>query len=146
MKIAVDTSVLIAAAVEDDPRHVAALAWLQTRKRLDRVASLHAYAEAFGVLTALPIDPPITGHVAIAVLTRLAKVVRFVAPTQRIYAAAAERCAQLRLRSDAIFDAIHAVTAESLDATAILTFDDADFVRLMMADGPRIIVPSRESP
>lgn len=146
MKVAIDTSVLVAAAIEDDPRHAAALSWIQTRKRIERFASLHAFAEAWAVLTTLPIDPPVTGQTALLVLERLGKVLRFVAPTARVYASAAERCAMLHLRSGAIFDALHVAAAESAGADAILTFDESDFRRLVLDGGPRVIVPSREGP
>jgi predicted nucleic acid-binding protein len=145
VKVALDTSVLVAAAVEDHPRHSAAISWIRTRRRIERIASWHAFAEAWAVLTVLPVDPPVTGETARLVLDRLGKLVRFVTPTGKIYGAAAARCAAQRMGSGAIFDAIHVVTAEVEGASSILTYDEADFVRLA---GPelRVLVPSAAPP
>lgn len=106
-----------------------------------RIASWHAFAEASAVLTVLPIDPPISGETARLVLERFGKLVRFVTPTARIYAAAAARCAALGLNSGAIFDAIHVATAEAESADVILTYDEIDFQRLAAAE-LRVLVPS----
>jgi predicted nucleic acid-binding protein len=145
VKAAFDTSVLVAAAVEDHPRHPAAISWIRTRRRIERIASWHAFAEAWAVLTVLPIDPPVTGETARLVLERLGKLVRFVTPTAKIYGAAAERCAALRLSSGAVFDAIHVATAEAEGADVILTYDEVDFRRLARPE-LRVIVPSAPPP
>jgi predicted nucleic acid-binding protein len=137
--------VLVAAVVEDHPRHSAAISWIRTRRRIERIASWHAFAEAWAVLTVLPIEPPATGETARLVLERLGKLVRFVVPTARIYNAAASRCASLHLSSGAIFDAIHVATAESEGAELILTYDELDFRRLVQSD-LRVVVPTAAPP
>ena len=145
MKAAIHTSVLVAAAVEDHPRHAAAISWIRTRRRIERLASWHAFAEAWAVLTVLPIDPAVSGETARLVLERLGKLVRFVVPTGKIYGRAASRCAALRLGSGAIFDAIHVATAEAEGADVILTYDEADFRRLARPE-LRIVVPAAAPP
>lgn len=68
MKVAFDTSVLVAGLVEDDPEHARAVSWLTTDDTMERVAHGHAYAETWSVLTALPIELRVCGEVAAPVL------------------------------------------------------------------------------
>ena len=142
MRVALDTSVIVAALVEQHPQHASAAFWLRTRSAKTRIASAHAFAETWAVLTSMPLDPPVSGQVALTALTRLERIVRFVPARQRVYRTAAARCASLGLRSGAIYDALHLVTAEFEGADALLTFNERDFARLVAPDGPRILVPS----
>ena len=145
-KLAFDTSVLVAALVEDHPDHSRAAAWLREPKSVARIASAHAFAETWAVLTAMPIEPRISGQVALTALQRLGKIVSFVPPEKTTHAAAAARCSNLGLRSGAIYDALHLVCAESEHATCLLTFNERDFTRLAEASSPRIVVPSDARP
>lgn len=141
MKVALDTSVIVAALVESHPHHRRASWWLRPQRKLDRIASWHAYAEAWAVLTALPIEPRVSGEVAAAVLERARRSVRFVGPRATTYPSAVRRCSARALRSGAIYDALHLVTAEGEAAELFLTFNGEDFVRLAEPEGPRIAAP-----
>ena len=141
MKVALDTSVIVAGVVEAHPQHTRARWWLRARRHLDRVASWHAYAEAWAVLTALPIEPRVSGEVAAAVLERVRHATRFVGPRAATYPAAISRCTARGLRSGAIYDALHLVTAEQEGAELFLTFNVEDFTRLAEPAGPRIVAP-----
>jgi predicted nucleic acid-binding protein len=145
-KLAFDTSVLVAALVEDHPEHSRAAAWLRAPRSVARIASAHAFAETWAVLTAMPIEPRISGQVALTALQRLGQVVTFLPPEKTTYAAAAARCSSLGLRSGAIYDALHLICAESAQATCLLTFNERDFTRLAEASSPRIVVPSNARP
>jgi predicted nucleic acid-binding protein len=140
VKVALDTSVLVAAVLEDHPGHARAAWWLRS-EGVERLATWHAYAEAWAVLTALPMEPRVTGEVAAAVLNRLGRYVRFVAPAASTYPAAVSRCAARSLRSGAVYDALHLVTAEAEAAELLLTYNTADFERMSEPDGPRILAP-----
>jgi predicted nucleic acid-binding protein len=141
MKVAFDTSVIVAAVVEDHPHHARASWWLRTRRKIERIASWHAYAESWAVLTALPLEPRISGDVANAVLDRVRRSIGFVVPRTTAYPLAAARCNARALRSGAIYDALHLITAEAERAELMLTFNVDDFIRLAEPDGPRIIAP-----
>lgn len=144
MKVALDTSVIVAGVVEAHPDHGRARWWLVPREGADapeRVAGWHAYAEAWAVLTVLPMEPRVTGAVAAAVLERVGRAVRLVAPTAATYRAAVDRCSGRSLRSGAVYDALHLVTAEREAADVLLTFNTGDFQRLADPDGPRIVAP-----
>lgn len=141
MKVALDTSVIVAAVVQQHPQHARAIWWLRSRRKLERVASWHAYAEAWAVLTALPIDPRVSGEVAAAVLERVRRTTLFVPPRAATYPTAVARCNARALRSGAVYDALHLVAAEGEAADIFLTFNVDDFVRLAEPDGPRIVAP-----
>jgi predicted nucleic acid-binding protein len=141
MKVAFDTSILVAALVEEHPAHERAVWWFKPRKDLSRVACWHAFAETWAVLTSMPLDPPVSGQVAATVLDRMRNVVAFVPPRAGTYREAVSRCAGIGLRSEAIYDAIHLVTAEAESADLFLTFNERDFTRLSLPGGPRIVSP-----
>ena len=141
MKVALDTSVIVAAVVEGHPHHARASWWLRTRRKIERIASWHAYAEAWAVLTALPIEPRVSGEVAAAVLERVRRSIGFVAPRSTTYPTAVARCNARALRSGAVYDALHLVTAEGEAAELFLTFNVEDFARMAEPGGPRIVAP-----
>jgi predicted nucleic acid-binding protein len=141
VKVALDTSVIVAAVVEEHPHHVRARWWLRARRNIEPVASWHAYAEVWAVLTALPIEPRVSGEVAAAVLDRVRGLLRFVAPRAATYPTAVRRCTARGLRSGVIYDALHLVTAEGESAELFLTFNVDDFARLSEPNGPRIVAP-----
>jgi predicted nucleic acid-binding protein len=141
VKVAFDTSVIVAAVLEEHPHHVRAIWWLRPRRKIERIASWHAYAETWAVLTALPIEPRVSGEVAAAVLERLGRSIGFLAARSATYAAAVARCNARGLRSGAVYDALHLVTAEGEGVELFLTFNVEDFTRLAEPAGPRIVAP-----
>jgi len=141
VKVALDTSVIVAGVIEAHPHHTRAGWWLRAHRNIERIASWHAYAEAWAVLTALPIEPRVSGEVAAAVLQRVRRSLRFVAPRSATYPSAVARCSARGLRSGAVYDALHLVTAEGEAAELFLTFNVQDFTRLTEPTGPRIAAP-----
>jgi len=66
MNVLFDTSVLIAALIEDHPSHSQSLSWLQ-RVRLGEIegfVSTHTIAELYSVLTRIPRQPRINPELA----------------------------------------------------------------------------------
>jgi predicted nucleic acid-binding protein len=141
VKVAIDTSVIVPILLTDHLHHLRAIWWVDEARDFDRCASWHAYAESWAVLTAMPIDPRVTGEVARAALERLRTRIDFVPPRAKVYSAAVQRCAQRGVRSGAIYDALHLVSAEAEAADVLLTFNERDFKRLANPTGPRIVVP-----
>lgn len=138
MKIALDTSVLVAGLVEAHPEFERAALWLDAadRAEIEVVWTVHAYAETWSVLSRLPLAERLEPSAVNAILDS------FVGahPPDTIglddYQSAATRCARAGVRSGAIFDALHLVVAERLQADALLTLNVKDFARL----SPRIRV------
>ena len=98
-------------------------------------------SETWSVLTRLPVTPRITPLTAWGAIRRLRSMLTLLVPTERIYRKALVRCTARALTSGVVFDAIHLVTAEACGADAMLTFNDADFARLVDTSSPRIVVP-----
>lgn len=138
MRIALDTSVLVAGSVASHPEFARATAWLDAADRgdIELVWTPHAYAETWSVLTRLPLaerlDPKAVGSVLDALIALRAPTETNLAD----YRAAAMRCTAAGVRSGAIFDALHLVVAEREHADVLLTLNLKDFERL----SPRIRV------
>lgn len=142
MRVAFDTSVLVAGLVESHPGFEQAAAWLDAADRgeIDGAWTTHAYAECWSVLTRLPLAGRLDAGDVTAILEALVQVQAPEAISLADYQAAAARCAGLGLRSGAIFDAIHLVVAERLGVDALLTLNVRDFARL--APRIRVLEPS----
>lgn len=143
MKLALDTSVLVAVLVEAHPFHDRTLPWSEAMVSgaAHAQCSWHALAEAWSVLTRIPLDPPISSTLAEVALTRLRDSVQPIELTAEHYEIAMRRCADRGLRSGAMFDALHLVSAEAGQADAFVTFNPADFERLRVPGSPAIVVP-----
>jgi predicted nucleic acid-binding protein len=143
MKVAFDTSVLVAAVLTTHRDHARAVVWLTavSEGTVDGVVSVHALGELWSVLTKLPVTPPISPTTARQVVDDVLARFEAVPLTVRIYGEALDRCTSKGLRSGAIFDALHLATAESVGATMLLTFNERDFVRLAVAGSPPVVVP-----
>lgn len=143
MKIVFDTSVLIAALLATHRDHARAIVWLTavSEGRVDGVVSVHGLGELWSVLTKLPVVPPISPTTARQVIEDVLARFEAVPVTVQICTEALDRCASKGLRSGAIFDALHLATAESIGATALLTFNERDFVRLAVPGSPAVVVP-----
>jgi predicted nucleic acid-binding protein len=137
-KVALDTSVIIAGLVESHVHFERAAPWLDALadRRITAAWTVHAYAEAWSVLTRLPLVEQLAPEEASKILDELSVLCPPIPLTPADYRAAADRCAAVRVRSGAIFDALHLIAAENSGATVILTFNERDFSRL----APRIAV------
>ncbi len=148
MKIAFDTSVLVAGLVEAHPEFERASLWLDAADRgvVSAVWSTHAYAETWSVLTRLPLATRLSLEAVTAILESLVAVQPPQALLLTDYQAAAARCARFGSRSGAIFDALHLVAAERLGCDALLTLNVRDFHRLeprvpTLAPPPQLLLP-----
>lgn len=143
MKVAFDTSVLVAGLIEPHRHHARALPWLRASLAgtLEAECTWHALAETWSVLTRLPIEPAISPPMAELAIQRLLGGIRPLEAKSRTYKAAIRRCTERGLRSGALFDALHLCSAELSGAEAFLTFDTDHFERLSAHATPRIIVP-----
>lgn len=142
-RIALDTSVMVAALVEPHPSHQRALRWIEAvaAGRAKAECSWHAAAETWSVLTRLPIEPPISPALAEMAVDRLLKKVEPVEMDGETYRDALRRCSERGLRSGALFDALHLVSAERRKVDAFVTFNRTDFERLTVDGSPRLVVP-----
>lgn len=136
MRIAFDTSVVVAGLVESHPEFAVATLWLDAADRgeVDVIWATHAYAETWGVLTRLPLASRLDATTVNEILDALVAAHPPEVLTLADYRASAERCAFAGARSGAIFDALHLILAERVRADALLTLNVKDFARF----APRI--------
>jgi predicted nucleic acid-binding protein len=142
-KLALDTSVLVAALVEPHPFHARAFRWIDavSTGRAKAECSWHAAAETWSVLTRLPLEPPISPALAEVAVDRLLQRVEAVEVDRETYRAAVRRCSERGLRSGALFDALHLLSAERRGVDAFVTFNRSDFERMLAEGSPRLVVP-----
>lgn len=143
MRIAFDTSVLVAALIEPHPHHLRAVGWLEeaATQRLSGECTWHAIAETWSVLTRLPLQPPVSPTMADAAVTRVLERIEAVTIDGAVYRRAMRRCSDQGMRSGALFDALHLVSAEVREVGGLVTFNRGDFERLVTDLSPPIIVP-----
>lgn len=143
MKVAFDTSVLVAATHSAHRDHARAIVWMDaiSTGALQGTISVHAMGELWSVLTKLPVSPRISPKTAREVIDGIEARFETIPLTLQIYRDALDRCSSKSLSSGAIYDALHLATAEAVGVVALITFNEQDFIRLSAADSPTIIVP-----
>lgn len=143
MKVALDTSAIVVGLWRGHPDHARARPWVLPGEA-ERTACAHALAEAWSVLTRLPLRPRISAAAAEAMIAQLAGTLEVVPVTEDVQRAAIRRCAARGLVGGAVHDALHLVAAEVAGVEAIVTFDARHFERLRDPGSPRVLVPRSE--
>jgi predicted nucleic acid-binding protein len=143
VRIAFDTSVLVAGLHQAHPHHRRALAWIDAvaESRGTGLVTWHALAELWSVLTRLPGSARPSPEQALQIVRRVQDVFDVHPLESAIYDEALRRCTDRGFSSGVIFDALHLVAAEHAVADALVTFNSADFLRLALPTSPRITVP-----
>lgn len=143
MKVAFDSSVIIAGAHDMHPHHGRAIVWIDAvlEQRITGLLTWHAVAEIWSVLTRLPAPARLTPEQALRVVQRVRGVFQLQQVEPPIYDGALQRCADRNLASGVIFDALHLMSAEHAGADVLVTFNGADFLRLATPTSRRIVVP-----
>jgi len=141
VKIAFDTSVLVAATVGSHPRHPEAASQVELARQGEHTGFIctHALAELYSVLTKIPLQQRVSPSEALPVVQALRDFLDVIPCDGSVYEAAIERCANRNLRSGGIFDALHLIAAETVQADVFSTFNVRDFERLQEAHSPRIV-------
>jgi len=143
MRLAFDTSVLVAALVDGHVHHRRTGPWVEAVARggVEAQITWHAAAETWSVLTRLPVPQRLPPSTASLMMDRLLERFRPVELTGEAYGAALRRCAEKGVSSGAVFDALHLASAEAQAVDGFVTFNRADFERLRSAGSPEILVP-----
>jgi predicted nucleic acid-binding protein len=142
VKVAFDTSILVAGSIAGHIDEQRSRIWFRAAREgdIDAITTTHALAETWATITAVPIEPRIAPAAAARLVERLARHVKPVAVRWEDYRSALTRCGELGLRSGAIYDTLHLVTAARRGAEVFLTFNTRHFTPLAV-DGPRIVAP-----
>jgi predicted nucleic acid-binding protein len=133
VKVYLDTSVLVAAVLEDHPHYAPAAALLQSvrGKEVQAVTSAHTLAEFYAVLTRAPFSPRVHPAEAWQILEEniLAHVQVFALDADQ-YRQLIHECAQQGCIGGAVYDAIHLRTAQAASCERLYTFNVRDFREL----------------
>ncbi len=133
MKVCFDSSVLVAAVVDQLSNHESACACFvqYSQGKHHGCCSTHALAECYATLTALPLPRKIKATEALVLIEEnFIKRLEILTLTQADYAAALIRSSQLGLVSGVVYDALHLVAAERAGCQRIYTYNLAHFQRL----------------
>jgi predicted nucleic acid-binding protein len=136
VKVFFDTSVLVASVVGEHPGHARAVgvARRAAAGQDQGYVAAHGLAEAYAVLTALPVFPRIGPETASKlVLDNLVEHFETVALTAREYARLLRGLPERGVVGGATYDAIHLACAEKAHVDRIYTFNLAHFRRLAPA-------------
>jgi predicted nucleic acid-binding protein len=134
VKICVDTSVIVAALVDQLPNHQAALAAMvmYTTSPHEAVCSTHTLAECYSVLTALPLARRVTPADAQRIVSEsVASRLSVVDLLRADYLEAISLIGQRGLSSGAVYDALHIVAAMKSSCERILTYKFRHFQPLV---------------
>jgi predicted nucleic acid-binding protein len=146
MKVLFDTSALVTAVVDQLENHPAALAsyrrFAQPRRGQSQAAcSTHALAECYATLTALPLARRIQPAEATRLIEdNFLNDLEVVPLSAADYKSALARVAATGLRSGVVYDALHVRCAERSGCERIITYNIADFERLV-PPGIEVVTP-----
>jgi len=143
VKVAFDSSVIVAGAHDMHPHHRRAIVWIDAvfEHRITGLTTWHALAEIWSVLTRLPMPARLSPEQALRIIRRVQGTFQLHPLDAPIYTEALQRCTDRGFVSGVVFDALHLVGAEHAGADVLVTFNDADFRRLVIPTSPRIVVP-----
>ncbi len=133
MKVCFDTSVLVAALVDEHPQHERALACFVAglNEGIERCCTTHSLAECYSTLTSLPLRHRIQPSEARQLIeANLADGLSILEIPGSAYMESIASVADLGLRSGIIYDALHLASAEAAGCDRFYTFNLKDFERL----------------
>ena len=142
MRIFFDTSVLVAALIEDHPKHLNTFPWLAKAKAQDYdfFVSSHTLAELYAVLSTLPVKPRISPGVAWRLIhENIEKAANIISLSPKDYRTLIKRAAVLDLSGGIIYDALIIKAAEKAQADKILTLNISHFQKIWPGD-PSVLV------
>lgn len=137
-----DSTVLIAALAARHPLHAPCRRWLIAASTPGAYrCTTHALAETFRVLVALPVAPRHdAAAIRQAIRTNLIPRLDPIALTTNDYDRAMDAVCASPLGPGAIYDALHLVAADRIQATALITSNHRHFAALATALGTSVAI------
>jgi predicted nucleic acid-binding protein len=136
-----DSSVLVAALVEDEPRHEACL---RLFRKKNAVTWVHALTETFATLTGGRLGLRASPATAALLINAMAPRLRLIELDAADTLAAINDAESVGVRGGAIYDYLHLFAARKVSATEIHTLNGRHFSALAGKSGPRIAIPSTD--
>ena len=133
MKVCFDTSVLVAAVVDQLTNHESALDCFSrySGRSHDGFCSTHALAECFATLTALPLPRRIQPVEASQLIQEnFVNRLTVIEISRKRYLTSMERVSKLGLASGIIYDALHLECAEKTNCSRLYTYNLREFHKL----------------
>lgn len=143
MKVFFDTSVLVAAVVDQLVQHKRAFSYFSARLDEGHICacSTHVLAECYATLTAMPLPRRVQPEEArLLIETNFVGKLTIVDMGIEDYRESLVRVAGLGLRSGVVYDALHLGCAEKAGYECLVTFNAKDFERLKPR-GLNVVVP-----
>ncbi len=144
MKAFFDTSVIVAALVEPHQAHGRSVGWLKKARagEFEWAIAAHSLAEAYAVLTTLPLKPRISPSIALRLLSEnVLGSAEVVSLSSAEYQTAVKKVSEEGLMGGVVYDALIAAAAKKSGADKLFTLDPDDFKRVMAGGEPTIAVP-----
>jgi len=145
VKILFDTSVIVASVVEAHPSHSLAFPWLRRAKAGDfeLLIACHSLAEAYTVLSTLPVVPRISPILAWKLVhDNIETLAHPVALSASDYSRVIRHMGEHGLSGGIMYDMLVVQAAEKAGADQILTLNAKDFTRLWPERKTHVISPS----
>ena len=136
-----DTSVLVAAFLGDHPHHAASARLFAAAAKTRSCCGAHSLAEAYAVLTKLPLKPPIAPEQAMLFLNDVHDRLTSVALSPDEYYATIERASRQAVAGGRLYDALLLRCAVKAKAETIYTWNIKDFQRLAPDIADKIRTP-----
>ncbi|HAZ48422.1 MAG TPA: VapC toxin family PIN domain ribonuclease [Cyanobacteria bacterium UBA11369] len=132
MKVLFDTSILVAALLEDHPNHTKSLFWLQRvlAGEIEGFVSNHTIAELYSVLTRFPRSPRISPGLAKRLISENLNRFDWVVLAADDYQETVDRMVGLNIAGGGIYDGLIAQAALKAGVDVLLTLNPDDFTRL----------------
>ncbi len=144
MKTLFDTSVLVAALIQNHPKHERALPWLSKAKaqKFEFIVPSHTLAELYAVLSTLPVKPRISPNVAWRLIhENIERFAKIVSLSPKEYCSFIKSSSDLGLSGGIIYDALIVKVAEKSKAERILTLNVRHFKRVWQGSEKALIEP-----
>jgi predicted nucleic acid-binding protein len=141
MKEFFDTSVLIGAFWRGHPHHQASLKRLSVANKRKSACAMHALAEVYATMTALPVKDVIPPDQALLFVQEVRDRLTVVTLTEEEYYTTIERAAALHFTSGRIYDALLLRCAAKVKAETIYTWNLKHFRAISPALASRIQTP-----
>lgn len=126
----VDTSVLVAAALEADPRFEVSNRFLERQTPASCAASSHTLVETYSSLTRLPAGLRLTPRQASAFIANWARELRIVSLEADEVLALIAGAPERGVAGGRVYDAVHARAALKAGAKTIVTWNGKHFIGL----------------
>jgi predicted nucleic acid-binding protein len=142
MTIYLDSTVLVAGVVEDEPCHAACL---QLLRRKHITTWTHALAEVFSTLTGGRLGCRVAPAVANQLISAMAPRLRLVELPAGDIMQAIQQADAAGIRGGALYDYLHVIAARKVGATELHSINARHFAAITRGEGPKVIMPGQQS-